>query len=123
LKTVLLVEDCESVRRLLSEFIVALNMHVLEAAGASDAILIANRCQKPIDLLITDIDLAGESGWECAEEIARLQPSCEIVFMSGSYDASQWKKPDGSYFIQKPFRLSELAKLIGTIFAQHASTL
>jgi FixJ family two-component response regulator len=97
-------------------------MHVLEASCSSDAVLIVNRCPDEINLLITDIELGGESGWECAEQVARLKPSCRIVFMSGSLDARGWnrlcKKPDGNYFIQKPFRLSELAKLLGTIFGE-----
>jgi DNA-binding NtrC family response regulator len=122
LKTVLLVEDCESLRKLLSDFIASMNMHVLEASGTSESVFIVNRWPDAIDLLITDINLDKESGWECAAEIAKLKPSCQVLFMSGSLDARGWKrhwqKPDGSHFIQKPFRLSELATLISAIFGE-----
>jgi DNA-binding NtrC family response regulator len=99
-----------------------MNVQVLEASGVSEALFMVNRWPDEINVLITDINLGKESGWECATEVARLKPSCQIVFMSASIEANgwerHWKRPDGSYFIQKPFLLSELSTLLRKIFKE-----
>ncbi len=121
-KTVLLVEDLDILRKMIRDFLESLSMNVLEAVKAAEAIHTA--CYHPgtIDLLLTDVEMPGMSGWESANEIAALRPGIRILYMSAGISLQEWNdyegKPAGNYFIQKPFRLEELKALLTAIFSK-----
>jgi len=121
-KTVLLAEDLEILRKMVRGFLESLGIEVLEASNAADAIHTASSHPGPIDLLLTDVEMPGMSGWHLAPKIARLKPGIRIVYMSAGISLQAWNdaigKPVGAYFIQKPFRLEELKALLVAIFSE-----
>jgi DNA-binding response OmpR family regulator len=69
----------------------------------------AKRHDKPVDLLLTDVDLPGMDGVSPSREVRARWPETKVVFMSG--DAT----PDsvgGEPFLSKPFALRELVGLV-----------
>jgi two-component system cell cycle sensor histidine kinase/response regulator CckA len=122
LKTVLLVDDLEILRNMVRHFFESLGMEVLEAANAAEAIHIAQFHPGTIDLLLTDVEMPGMSGWHLAPKIARLKPGIRILYMSAGISLQIWndskEKPPGTYFIQKPFRLEELRARLMAIFPE-----
>jgi DNA-binding response OmpR family regulator len=122
LKTLLLVEDSELLRKLLSDFIKSMNMMVIEASCPREAVHTSSSYDGIIDLLVTDVGVGREQGWDCATAIVNNRPLCRVLFMSGAMDRSEWEnhlnKPKGSYFIQKPFQLAELKAVLQNIFGQ-----
>nr|WP_245243363.1 response regulator [Pararhodobacter sp. SW119] len=82
-ETVLLVENDIAVRDILNDFLTRLGYHVLNASRASEAHeLLAEAMQ--VDLLITDIVLAGEcSGIKLANEARLTHPTLPVLVISG----------------------------------------
>jgi DNA-binding NtrC family response regulator len=119
-KTVLLVDDLDILRKMVRDFLVSLDIEVLEAANAAEAIHTAESHPGTIDLLLTDVEMPGMSGWHLAPKIARLRPGIRILYMSAGISLQVWneskEKPVGAYFIQKPFRLEELKPILKAIF-------
>jgi CheY-like chemotaxis protein len=82
-ETVLLVEDEEAVRTLVREILRMHGYAVLEARHGGEAILISQRHQGPIHLLLTDMVMANMSGKELAEHLKPLRPEMHVLFISG----------------------------------------
>jgi len=120
MKTVLLAEDVDLLRDMLRDLLESMNIRVLDASNGAAAIRIGSSHPGKIDLLLTDVELGGRSGWEVANEIARNRPDIRVLYMSGSISRLEWddykEKPAGSHFIQKPFRSEELKALLMAIF-------
>jgi CheY-like chemotaxis protein len=80
---------------------------VAMASTGDEAVALAR--DEPFDILLTDMVMPGLSGRETADEIVRVWPDIQVLFMSG-YPASA-RMPEAQ-FIAKPFdRRSLLAKL------------
>ena len=121
-KTVLLVDDLDILRKMIRDFLKSLGIEVLEVSNATEAIHTARSDTGTIDLLLTDVEMPGMSGWDLAPEIAGLKPGIRILYMSAAVSLQERdnykEKPVGRYFIEKPFRLEELKALLMAIFSQ-----
>jgi DNA-binding NtrC family response regulator len=99
-----------------------MKIRVIEASCPSEAVRISDSYDCAIDLLVTDVGLGIERGWDCATAISNNRPLCRVLFMSGAIDRLEWEnhsnKPKGSCFIQKPFQLMELRTTLQTIFGE-----
>jgi hypothetical protein len=105
-ETVLLVEDEELVRMMLSEVLKAGGYHVLEARHGADALALAEQYKGSIDLLVTDVTMPGFSGLELSRRLGEKRPSMRVLFISGYTDqeASQFGNLNQPVqFLQKPF--------------------
>jgi PAS domain S-box-containing protein len=104
--TLLLVEDEASVRAIAREMLVASGFSVLEAATGPEALGVAQRAKKPIDLVITDVMLPGMNGADLAERLRALRPGLRVLFTSGHSDEALGRhglsRTDPA-FLQKPF--------------------
>ena len=114
-KRILLVEDDDPVRRLVTEQLTSLGYDVVAVASPAEA-LDAVHTDAGFDLLFTDIIMpGGMNGREMAEEITRLHPALPVVFTSG-YSANaithHGHLGPGVPLLQKPYRRQELARII-----------
>jgi two-component system, cell cycle sensor histidine kinase and response regulator CckA len=114
-RLILLVEDEEMVRQLLSKVLVDHGYRVLEAHNGEDALAKLGRVTEPLALIVTDLVMDGMGGVELAEHLALSHPDVEILFMSG-YAQDQHIPPKADrkirHFAAKPFRPVEfLAKI------------
>ncbi len=112
---ILLVEDEAPVRKLAQRLLVELGYQVLVAADGKAAIELAEKTDRPIDLLFTDVVMPGMTGRVVAERLAERLPSLRILFTSGySGDVigEDGLLAKGVEFIQKPYRPEELARRI-----------
>jgi two-component system cell cycle sensor histidine kinase/response regulator CckA len=121
-KTVLLVDDLDILRKMIRDFLKSLGIEVLEASNATEAIHTARSHAGTIDLLLTDVEMPGVSGWDLAPEIAGLKPGIRILYMSAALSLQERDNNKemhvDRYFIQKPFRLEELKALMIAIFSE-----
>ncbi|MDB4931136.1 MAG: Blue-light-activated protein [Myxococcaceae bacterium] len=85
-ETVLLVEDEDQVRAVTHSMLRRGGYRVLEARSAGDALLLCERYEGTIDLLLTDVVMPGVSGPELARRLAPLRPAMKVLFMSGYTD-------------------------------------
>lgn len=79
--TILLVEDDELVRDMLSQVLTRASHQVLQAANGDEA-LIALQKQEP-DIMITDIIMPKKSGITLISEVKNNHPNMEIIAISG----------------------------------------
>src|SRR5215207_5170840 len=79
---VLVVDDIESVRRLVRRVLEHADHRVLEAANGLEAL--ARLAENPtVDLVITDLRMPKMDGWELATRLAGRSPRLPVLFMSG----------------------------------------
>ena len=109
--TVLLAEDEDGIRSLISRVLVHRG---LEIARAHDG---------PIELLVSDVVMPGMSGRELALELQAQRPDLLVILASGNLDASVLEGLAGgsAVFLAKPFKPSELVGVIAELRSRRGS--
>jgi two-component system, cell cycle sensor histidine kinase and response regulator CckA len=119
--TILLVEDQEAVRHWEALVLRRLGYQVLEAAGGTEAIQIAQAHPDEIDLIVTDIVMPGMNGSELAGHLRPVLPNAGIIFISG-YSAEMLSRRgviDSSItYLPKPFSPQLLAAKVAEVLAR-----
>jgi two-component system, cell cycle sensor histidine kinase and response regulator CckA len=119
--TILLVEDEEGVRSVLSELLTGLGYTVLQAANGVEAVGIATKHVDVIDLVVTDMVMPEMSGQELGRNLANQWPNLRILYMSAF--ASKIYSPSAlanalADFISKPFDLEDFVVKVRELMAQ-----
>jgi len=118
-ETILLVEDNEQVRTLTFSILKLQGYTVLAAAGGTEALEISASHNGSIDLLLTDVIMPDMNGKDLYERIIDKYPGIKVLYMSGYTGdvlAHHGILDQGIQFIQKPFRVTDLAAKIRRIF-------
>lgn len=119
IETILLVEDDDAVRSVISKTLCNKGYKVLEAVNGAEALkLIRRHDGEKIDLLITDIVMPQMNGKDLAAQLKTALPDIKILFISGYSDMVVTRRPlfeTNANFIQKPFSLSVLAHKVREI--------
>lgn len=111
-ETVLLVEDEESVRSVVAEFLRFDGYQVVESCDPGDALRTFSEYQGPIHLLVTDMVMRGESGLRLAERLVLLRPGLKVLLISGYIDEVEIRACEvvpGTAFLRKPFTHATLS--------------
>jgi two-component system, cell cycle sensor histidine kinase and response regulator CckA len=114
-ETILLVEDAEPLRKLAHMFLRDSGYNVLTAADGAEALEVARRNTRPIDLLLTDVVMPGINGRVLAERLAPLQPAMKLLYMSGYTDAfiaGHGVLEAGTHLLHKPFTQEALTRKV-----------
>lgn len=82
-ETLLLVEDEEGVRKLLSTVLRQNGYNVLVANNGRDALDVSKGFPGPIDVLITDVVMPEMTGRDLVQHISVSRPQMKVVYMSG----------------------------------------
>ena len=80
---VLIAEDEELVRELVTRILVREGFDVHAAADGPAALQILERIARPVEVLVTDIVMPGMDGRKLAERVVERSPGTSVVFMSG----------------------------------------
>jgi PAS domain S-box-containing protein len=110
-ETVLVVEDEEGVRELLRKVLMEHGHTVLEARHGRDALMVAERYERPIPLLVTDVVMPEMGGAELARRIVERRPETKVLYVSGYTSDEILRRgidSDGSIFVKKPFTAEDL---------------
>jgi two-component system cell cycle sensor histidine kinase/response regulator CckA len=104
-ETILLVEDENTVRRMLREALSKAGYRVWEAGNGAEAIERWADQIDQIDLVVTDLVMPVMNGLRLTEELRKLRPSVKVVCMSGhSEDMINRQSGDAPLdLLQKPF--------------------
>jgi len=119
-ETILLVDDEEGVRKLVSAVLRSNGYDVLEAHTGMAALATYEKNGHKIDLVLTDVVMPMMSGLELGRELATRAPGLKILYMSGYRDNaigdSSSEAPKA--FLHKPFTpdvlLSKVREVLDT---------
>jgi signal transduction histidine kinase/CheY-like chemotaxis protein len=114
-ETILVVEDEEEVRVLLSSMLEEMGYQVIPCREAEGALGALATHPKQVDLLLTDLVLPGMTGRELADRIQARSKGLKVVFISGySEDVTSHHGvlEEGVHFIQKPFTSATLGRKV-----------
>lgn len=103
---ILLVEDNEAVRNMISEMLKMNDYEVILASDGEEALLKTKRKGRIIDLVITDVIMPKMGGDELAKLLREKFPGIKFLFMSGYSSevlGDNGKIDMGMNFVQKPF--------------------
>ena len=111
-ETVLLVEDEDGVRKLLSHVLRKRGYQVLEASNGEAALGIFDECGADIHLVLTDMVMPKMSGRELGGRLREIRPDLKMIYMSGYTDdvlVGTGALGPGMSFLQKPLHPDALA--------------
>jgi CheY-like chemotaxis protein len=114
-ETILVAEDDEDLRELVTEFLESQGYRVLSGTDGRDALRIALEHTGSIDLLVTDVMMPFMVGPELAKHMLRERPGLRVLFMSGY--VGEFAQPAGAFgpnavLLRKPFSLDALARAV-----------
>ncbi len=120
--TILLAEDENDLRSVLVTALRRAGHSVMATASGAEAIRASDEHKGRIDLLITDVVMAGMSGRELVDALAVVRPEMKVLFISGYNEDTVLQKGvvEGQVeFLQKPFTLQKLAQRVRHILNGH----
>jgi two-component system response regulator MprA len=110
-KNVLIVDDDPGVRDSLKKVLHAAGYQVMLAAGGLEAI--AHVQAHAIDLILLDMSLPNQNGWETCRHFARAHPSVPVIVMTG--ESGQFKtalSAGASALMEKPPGAEQLLQVV-----------
>ena len=100
------------------QMIEKLGYATITAGSGEEAVELVTRNEKKIDLVLLDIIMPGLTGGDTFDRLKTLKPGLKVLLASGySLDTKALDIIDRGCdgFIQKPYRLDDLAKKIQSI--------
>jgi len=109
---ILVIEDEEDVRNLLSDILASDGHKVTTASNGKEGIEAFKKGS--FEMVFTDLGMPGMSGWEVASSIKKLYPEVIVAIITGwgvQLDLDEQKKTGVDLIVNKPFRLGRILKL------------
>jgi len=106
---VIVVDDEPAINQILEKVLEDAGMSVRAAANAQDALTLYKEQQA--DVVITDIQMSGMSGFDLLAELLLRNPNAKIIMMTGydSYDVVRRALQEGAYdYLTKPLEDHDL---------------
>ncbi len=119
-RTILVVEDEQSLRKLTRTILRDAGYTVLEAGDGFQALAIATETSSAIDLLLTDVVMPRMSGRALADRLCPLRTNMRVLYMSGYTDgavAAHGVLETGVSVLHKPFTRDQLIRGVEDVLA------
>jgi signal transduction histidine kinase/CheY-like chemotaxis protein len=114
-ETVLVIEDEEPIRKILSAGLAQLGYQVLTAGNGTEALAICSEEPDSIDVIVADVVMPDMNGPEVVQRALEFQGTALVIYMSGYTDDIVLKSGVSTTeiaLLNKPFKLAELARLM-----------
>jgi two-component system cell cycle sensor histidine kinase/response regulator CckA len=117
-RRVLLVEDEDMVRKVVSRMLTARGFEVHAAASGAQAMALFDAPElEDFDLLVTDLMMPDGGGLGVARNLTARMPNLKVLLVSGySPSGTEGWEPGRYRFLTKPFGSAELAGAIDELF-------
>jgi DNA-binding NtrC family response regulator len=112
LETILVVDDSETVRKVVVALLERANFKVLAADSGASALKLARETNRTIDMLLSDVDMPNMSGPDLGQILKKARPEMHVMLMSGGTDGNLLVLNYGWAFIQKPFVAAKLVQMV-----------
>ncbi len=117
-KTVLLVEDEDTVRNFARRVLENAGYEVFDCRNGSQAMQTVDSLRAPIDILITDVVMPGMNGRKLAEYLEGRISRLKVLYISGYTDNAivhYGVLDDGANFLQKPFTPKQILHAVASV--------
>jgi two-component system cell cycle sensor histidine kinase/response regulator CckA len=117
-ETILLVDDEEMIIDIGSEFLKRMGYRVITAQNGAKALKLYEKKQDEVSLVILDMVMPDMTGEECFEKLRHMNSSVKILLSSGysiEGQAGKILERGCNGFIQKPFKIAQLSRMIRKI--------
>lgn len=117
--TILVVEDEDGVRRMLTKILRAARYDVLEAESGEAALELLSTYAGPLDLVVSDVVMPGMNGRELLTRILEARPDVSTLLTSGYNEDDLLKKEieEGMNFLAKPYSRTSMVEKVQAILA------
>lgn len=115
---VLVIDDDNDTREVLSEFCRSLGLGVGTAVDGRSALATIERAPAQYRVVLTDICMPDVDGFEVLKRVRTVSPSCYVVMITGyaTLDSALRAVHDGAYdYLPKPFALGQLEVVLARI--------
>jgi DNA-binding NtrC family response regulator len=120
-QTVLLVDDEQRLRTIVTMMIEDLGARVIQADSGERAVAIFAEQRASIDLVLLDLRMRGLTGTATFRELLKIEPQVKVVVSSGVQPSDAFLaelSAHGGSFIEKPFDVDRLATVLATVLAR-----
>ena len=114
-ETIVVVDDEDSVRKLVTRTLERHGYRTLSAASGLEAIGAVEKFKEKIDLALVDLMMPELSGRATYRELAKLRPGLKVIYMSGYSQliaAAEKLSEPGDEFLYKPYTLAGLVSRV-----------
>ncbi len=122
---IVLAEDDPNLRKSIQVVLRELGYQVQAFASGRDVLAALSVDERPIELLLTDFELPGLTGYELAGRLRTLRPNIKVLLTSGMSEdniAPTVKPADWPPFIRKPFNLNSLGHKLREILEEPSAS-
>ncbi len=112
---ILVVDDEPMIKTLARDILQRYGYTVLTAEGGEEAIVLYSRQWRDISLVLLDMVMPQLDGREVFRRIREINPRAKIIVSSGyshDRDADDLLEQGAAGFVQKPYRMTELVKMV-----------
>lgn len=124
MKTILIADDEERIRKIVGDFLKKEGYNVLEAENGDITYEIFNRDKNKIDLIILDIMMPGLNGWEVCRKI-RESSNIPVIMLSArseEFDELTGYEAGADDYVTKPFSPIILVKRVEALLRRASSS-
>jgi CheY-like chemotaxis protein len=121
---ILVIDDEETVRSVLSRILSQVNHQVTMAENGEEGIRLFR--EKDFDLVLTDLGMPGMSGWEVCRAIKKMSSHIPVGMITGwgvEVDQSKIEENGIDFVIPKPFQFDQILKVVDETIASRGSHL
>jgi len=126
MRTILVVEDEDGLRKLVIRKLERDGFHVIEATNGAQAETKWEERRAEVSLLLTDMCMpVGPDGWELARRLQGQDPNLKVLFMTGYSEdllAHGQHLVEGADYLLKPFDMDQLVAVIRQRLGLDANT-
>ncbi len=110
---ILVIEDEETVRDVLSRMLSQINCRVITAENGEEGIRLFK--ESDFDMVLTDLGMPGMPGWEVCKAIKKMSPQTPVGMITGwgvEVDQAKRKESGIDFLIPKPFQFDQILKVL-----------
>ena len=120
-KTILVVDDEDIFRFVLSEYLETAGYTVLRVSDGFEALEVYRQHGSTIDVVISDLGMPNMAGEELFKQLKVMNPSVKVIISSGYLDRSTRVSMIGTGIkevITKPYKFSEIAIILEKVLSE-----
>jgi CheY-like chemotaxis protein len=117
-RTILVVDDDNMVRPVMAQLLESLGVRAITADGGANALAAFKAAERPIDLVLLDMNMVGMDGAETFGKLRELMPDLPVLIYSGFAQnaiVSEMLQTRHCQFLRKPFPSTTLCSVLSNL--------